>query len=121
MTYQGARAAAAEGEVKRVFAISKVRFDNTGHVTDVLWAEVNAKSNLDVSTPVAVPVADVVDAIHDGARVVAVFPARLGHLPEHAFEVVEHAHGSETIGLVKSTSINASLQPDLRDIATLDG
>jgi hypothetical protein len=120
MTYQGARAAAANSEVKRVFAVSKVRLDPSGHPTDVLWVEVNAGSNLDVSDAVTVPVADVVDALHDGARVVAVFPARLGHLPEHAFEVVEHAGGGETVGLTESTGLDASSRPSLRDMATLE-
>ncbi len=120
MTYQGARAAAAKGEVKRVFAVSKVRLDASGHPTHVLWVEVNAKSNLDVGKAVAVPVADVVDAIHDGARVVAVFQGRLGHVPERAFEVIEHAEGSETLGLIESSGLDESLHQSLHDMATLD-
>ncbi len=82
MSYQGARARPAANESGRVFAISKVRLSDAGRVTDVLWAEINAKSNLDIGPSTIVPVADVIDAIHDGAQVSAVFPARMGATPD---------------------------------------
>ena len=121
MTYQGARSAVAQSELRRVFVVSKVRLAAADNVTDVLWVEVDAGSNLDVGEPVVAPVADVVDAIHDGARVTAAFPAGLGLLPEHAFEVVKHGDGRETIGLTRSSAPHASAHAGLRDMATLDG
>lgn len=120
MTYQGARARAADSEIRKVFVVSKIRLDPSGHVTDVLWSEVNAKSNLDVGNEVVAPVADVVDAIHDGARVAAVFPVQQGHGPEHLFEVIERADGSETIALAKPAAPTSALQPALRDMARLN-
>ena len=100
MSYQGTRARSDGDEARRVFAISQVRLNDGGQVTEVLWSEINAKSNLDVGVPVVVPVADVIDAIHDGARVAAVFPARFGAMPDHAFEVIAFTTGLETIDLV---------------------
>ena len=82
-----------------MFAISKVRLDSDGRVTRVLWAEVNAASNLGVSNGVTAPVFEVVDAIHAGHQVLAHFSPGQAHLPERAFEVVEHADGRETIAL----------------------
>jgi hypothetical protein len=120
MTYQGARARPAASEASRVFAVSRVRLDAAGRVSDVLWSEVNPKSNLNVSAEVVVPVADVVDAVHDGARVIAVFPAQVSHVPERAFEVIEHADGVETIVLAAPSGTASSSQPTLRDIASLD-
>lgn len=121
MSYQGARARPEDDEIRRVFAISKVRLNEAGSVTDVLWAEISAKSNLDVGAAVIVPVADVIDALHDGARVAAVFPEQLGALPDHAFEVIEFADGVETIDLVGAHGTDPASHVHLRDLARLDG
>jgi hypothetical protein len=120
MTYQGTRAAAEQGESKRVFVVSKVRLGANGRVDDVLWVEVNARSNLDVGQPVVASVSEVVDAIHDGARVVAVFPDTCGNEPEHDFEVVEHPDSDETIGLINASASRYSGRPGLREMAALD-
>ena len=120
MTYQGARATAAQSEFRRVFVVSKVRLADDGQVADVLWVEVNARSNLDVGEPVVATVAEVIDAIHDGARVVAVFPGSGGNMPERDFEVVEHGNGNEIIGLVDASASPSSVKPGLREMATLD-
>lgn len=101
MSYQGARARSEDDETRRVFAISKVRLNGAGSVTDVLWSEINAKSNLDIGVSVVVPLADVIDAIHDGAQVSAVFPARFGAMPDYTFEVIEFTNGLETIDIVR--------------------
>ena len=121
MTYQGARARSEADETRRVFAVSKVRLNEVGSVTDVLWAEINAKSNLDIGASVVVPVADVIDAIHDGAQVSAVLPVQFGAMPDHAFEVIEFTNGLETIDLVGSHSASDKRHPELSDLAQLDG
>ena len=120
MTYQGARARPMESEERRVFAVSKIKLDASGHVSKVLWGEVNPKSNLDVGAQVIAPVADVIDAIHDGAQVLAVFPASLVHLLEQRFDVIEHEGGTETIALSPSAGANALAPPTLQDMARLD-
>jgi hypothetical protein len=116
MTYQGSRARAADDESKRVFEVSKIRLGADGRVSHVMWAEVDAPSDHDVSAPAIVPVADVVDAIHSGAQVAAVFAQPRGQLPDRGFIVVEHDDGRETIGFGGEPSPGR----DLRDIATLD-
>jgi hypothetical protein len=98
MTYQGTRARAADDESKRVFEVSKIRLAADGRISHVSWAEVDAPSDHDVSAPAIVPVADVVDAIHGGAKVAAVFAHSHSPLPERVFIVVEHDDGRETIG-----------------------
>jgi hypothetical protein len=120
MSYQGARARSEADETRRVFTVSKVRLNDVGSVIDVLWAEINAKSNLDIGESVVVPVADVIDAIHDGAQVSAVFPARFGALPDYAFEVIEFTNGLETIQLVGSLGAGEESRVDLNDLPRLD-
>lgn len=123
MTYQGARARPEASEVKRVFAVHKVRLDAKGRVGAVLWGEVDARANADVGASVVVPVADVVDAIHDGARVVAVFPASAGQgprAPDLLFELLEHDDGSESVTLSASHAPAGAPGPGLQDLARLD-
>jgi hypothetical protein len=121
MSYEGARARFEANEGRRVFAVSKVRLGASGEVTDVLWGEINAKSNLDVGASFVVPVADVIDALHDGAQVSAVFPGSLGAMPDHAFEVVEHPSGIETIALIAQAEGSSHHRAGLTDLARLDG
>jgi hypothetical protein len=85
-----------ETEAGRFFEVSKVRISADGHVSDVLWTEVQAGSDRALGVPVLATAADVVDAIHDGARVTAAFPAE-HRLPEREFLVVEHEDGRECI------------------------
>jgi hypothetical protein len=103
-------------ENARVFEVSKVRLGADGHVSDVLWAEVNAGSDLAVGARVMAPVAEVVDAIHDGAQVAAVFASSPARLPERDFVVVEHDDGREGI------SFDGAASPgrDLVDLVSLD-
>jgi len=103
MTYQGARARPEASEVRHVFAVSKVDLDAAGHVTAVMWAELDGKTNQPVGVAVRESVAEVVEAIHAGAQVEAYFPGdsaarRTGH-PERPFAVIEHPDGHETIAL----------------------
>jgi hypothetical protein len=114
--YQGARAQTAAKETRRVFAISKVRLDRHGRIAEVLWAEVNAKSNLSVSAAVQAPVSEVVDAIHAGHDVVALFPTMQAPQPERPFVIVDHDDGVETIAF-DGPDVPGR---DLRDIVTFD-
>ena len=82
-----------------VFAVSKVRLDPSGSITDVLWGVVDTKSNHWVSPEVVAPVAEVLDAIHKGDHVVALFPAENGHLPERQFVAIRGGDGTESVGL----------------------
>jgi len=99
MTYQGERARPTADGGGRAFEISKIRFGGDGQVRDVLWCEVLARSDRAAGAPVVVPVADVVDAIHDGAQVAAVFSRSVAPSPERRFVVVLHANGRESIAL----------------------
>lgn len=96
MTYQGERARSMASESGRSFEVSKVRIGKDGHVSEVLWGEVGARSDRPVSAAVLATAAEVVDALHDGARVSAVFSAER-RVPERSFVVVEHADGRECI------------------------
>jgi hypothetical protein len=96
MTYQGELARPMDTEAARYFAVSKVRIDSNGHVTDVLWSEMNAGSDRDIGAGVTATAAEVVDAIHDGAKVMAVFPPE-DRLPERPFVIVMHENGRECI------------------------
>ncbi|MEB0059730.1 MULTISPECIES: hypothetical protein [unclassified Variovorax] len=99
MTYQGERARPSATERGRFFAVSSVRLGGSGHVMDVCWREVNAASDLDVGASVVASAADVVDAIHDGAQVAAMFSGRSADLPQRLFIVIEHQDGTEALAL----------------------
>ena len=103
MTYQGERARQAATEVGRYFEVSKVRLDPDGHVTDVLWIEVDAGSNRAVGTPVVAAVAEVVDAIHDGAQVAATFDSTDPY-PRRPLVVIQHNDGRECIAIGGTTA-----------------
>ena len=120
MTYQGARARPLDDETKRFFSVSKIRLDSAGWATHVLWNEVNPKTNGDVGLPVVVPVADVVDAIRDGASVSAICLQPNVHLPEVGFEVIERWDGKDTIDLVKRSGADSARSVDMKMLAALD-
>ena len=82
-----------------VYAVSRVRLDKDGRVTDVLWGEVDTKTNQWATAESVAPVVEVVDAIHAGDQVFALFPTTHGHLPERRFIVVDYDSGWETIAL----------------------
>lgn len=103
MTYQGERARPMPTETGRYFEVSKVRIGPDGHVSDVLWSEVDAGQDRTVGAGVVATAAEVVDAIHDGAQVTAMFPAD-EHLPERTFVVVEHQDGRECIAFEGASS-----------------
>lgn len=101
MTYQGARSRPAVSETRPFFSVSKIRLDDAGFATRVLWSAVDSRSNLDVGNPIVVPVGDVIDALRDGAQLHAKFLPPHTHLPDHALEVVGRSDGSETIAMAK--------------------
>jgi hypothetical protein len=116
MTYQGERAREIATEKGRVFEVSKVRLGADGHVSEVLWGEVDAASDHEVGPRVLAPAAELVDAIHDGAQVVAVFPPSKRRLPERAFVIALHEDGRECI------AFGGALSPgrELADMASLE-
>jgi hypothetical protein len=85
-------------------------------VTEVLWGVIDQKSNHWVSPAELAPVAELVEAVHNGDQVLALFPANDGRLPEREFGVVEFDDGTETIELDAS---NAPA-PEIRDMVQLD-
>lgn len=46
-------------EMQRVYSVSRMFVNTACHVTDVLWDEVNAKSDLHVRSPALTPVAGI--------------------------------------------------------------
>jgi hypothetical protein len=113
MTYQGVRARPMATESGRSFEVSKVRIGPDGHVSDVLWGEVDPAADRVMAASAVATAAEVVDAIHDGARVMAVFPS---DLPERDFVVVEHRDGRLCIHFDGAPSPGR----DVTDIASLD-
>jgi hypothetical protein len=116
MSYQGVRARTADDESSRVFEVSKVRLAADGRISDVLWAEVESRSCHDVGARSVVPVADVIDAIHGGARVAAVFVIPGGRQPERFFVVTQNVGGGEAIRLDGAPSPGR----ELGDIESMD-
>lgn len=120
MTYQGERARPMATESGRFFEVQKLRIGADGHVSEVLWAEVNTAADRDLSPRVRASAAEVVDAIHDGAQVAAVFSPSAAHplqdRPDRAFVIVEHADGRECI------AFDDALSPgrQLGDVDSLD-
>lgn len=117
MTYQGERARPMPSQSGRFFEVSKVRIGTDGQVSDVLWGEIDTRSDRDVGARVLATAAEVVEALHDGAQVAAVFASLNGRLPERAFVVVAREDGRECI------AFDDALSPgrNLHDIDSLDG
>jgi len=109
MTAKGTHERIQSKEIARVFAVSGVRLDGTGQVADVLWNEVNEKSNLEVSGAMRAAASKVITAIHAGQQVLAVFPKTHGDRPDRSFVVREHADGRETLALDGPQAIGREL------------
>jgi len=101
----------------KVFAVSKVRLDKDGRVTDVYWGEVDTAKNDWAGPEKVAPVIDAVRAIHDGHAVFALFPSTHGHLPDRRFMVVDYDSGWETISLDGPPT----LEREVHDMARIDG
>ena len=113
--YQGARAQTDAPLIRRVFAVSKLRQDANGVVEEVLWTEVNRKSNLGLGAAVRAPVSEVVDAIHAGHEVIALFDTTQATEPERPFVIVNHRDGHKRVVLDGPDAAGR----DLQDIASL--
>lgn len=83
-----------------VFAVSKVRLDKDGRATAVFWGRVDTAKNQWATAEVVAPVREVVEAIHAGDQVFALFPSEHGHVPDRQFMVVDYDNGWETIALM---------------------
>ncbi|PTT80932.1 hypothetical protein DBR42_18625 [Pelomonas sp. HMWF004] len=121
MTYQGERARPLASDNSRFFEVSSVHISADGRISDLLWGEIDASSDRDVGQRVRASAAEVVEAIHAGTQVAAVFTAGPGHqgraLPERAFMVVQHADGHESLALAGGPSPGR----ELADMDQLDG
>ena len=82
-----------------VYAVSKVRLDEDGRVTDVFWGEVDTQKNDWAGPEADADVAKVVEALEAGDHVYSLFPSEHGHLPARRFMVVEYDDGRKTIAL----------------------
>jgi hypothetical protein len=109
MTAKGTHERIQAKDFIRVFAVSAVRLDAAAHVVEVLWAEINEKSNLGVATAVRAPASEVITAIHAGQQILAVFPKTRGHRPDRSFVVLEQKDGSETLALEGSNALDREL------------
>ncbi|PTT87729.1 hypothetical protein DBR42_11110 [Pelomonas sp. HMWF004] len=81
------------------FAVSKVRLDDSGRITAVLWGQVDTAQNRWATPEVVAPVAAAVDALHAGCRVFALFPSTYGHVPDREFVVADYDGGRKTLVL----------------------
>ena len=116
MTYQGARAREPVNEKARLFEISRVRLGADGHISEVLWGAVDAATGHDLGPRAMATVAEVVEAIHDGAEVLAVFSASSRRLPERLFVVTPLEDGAPRIALDGAPSPGR----DLADMASFE-
>ncbi|RQP21872.1 phosphatidylserine/phosphatidylglycerophosphate/cardiolipin synthase [Piscinibacter terrae] len=82
-----------------VHAVTKVRLDDDGRVTGVEWGRVDTINNQWETGPAVADVIDVVDAIHAGDAVFALFSTAAGMVPGQRFITVAYATGWETITL----------------------
>ena len=83
----------------KTFAVSKVRLDEDGRITDVYWGEVDVGRNDWAGPEHESPVMEAVRALNDGHQVFALFETTHGHLPERRFIVVDYDGAWQTIGL----------------------
>ena len=81
------------------YAVSQVRIDGHQRVSEVVWGQVDTSSNRWATDETRAPVAEVVDAIHNGDPVFALFLGEDGHTPQRRFVAVEHDDGEESIVL----------------------
>jgi hypothetical protein len=120
MPYRGTKARKQSDETPRLFAVSAVILDASGYVAFVRWGEVtskvHSKTPTHAETEMLSPVSDVVEAIHSGDQVVAVFPSRMLKMPDRAFKVVRLEDGRRVLALEGL----AVFEGELADIAILE-
>jgi len=98
-------------------AVSQIRLDARQRVSEVVWGQVDTAGNCWASDEMRAPVADVVEALHNGDAVFALFRGADGHLPQRRFIAVEHDDGEETIAL----DGRAGSGPGLEAMDRIDG
>jgi len=116
MTYQGERSRPMATENGRYFEVSKLRMGTDGQVSEVLWCEASMGSDHALGTRVVAAASEVVDAMHDGAQVAAVFSSQ-DRCPARSFTIVEQADGRECLAFDGAPSPGRNLA----DIETLEG
>jgi hypothetical protein len=99
------------------FAVAKVRLDQGGRITAVLWGQVDTGRNVWATPEVVAPVAAAVDALNIGDQVFALFPSVHGHLPDRQFVVADYDGGRKTIVLDGPTAY----EREVHDMDRLDG
>jgi hypothetical protein len=99
------------------FAVSKVELDPTGHITAVLWGQVDIRKNAWAAPEVLVPVAAAVHALHAGHHVVAMFPSLHGHVRDRSFVVGYYDGDHKTIVLDGPTTYEC----EVHDMDRIDG
>lgn len=119
MTYRGERARELPTEQSRVFEVSRARLTADGQVQDVMWREVNTASGLNVGAAVLATSAEVMDAIHDGAGVVALFKTSGSRLRKRPLVVVVRPEGGEHLAF-EGPPIQGRELVDLRRFEPLD-
>jgi hypothetical protein len=92
------------------YAVSQMQLDARQRVSEVVWGQVDTVSNRWATDEVRAPVADVVEAIHNGDPVFALFRGNDGHLPRQRFVVLEHDDGEESIVLEGPAVSGSDLQ-----------
>ena len=101
----------------RTFAVSKVELDPAGRITAVFWGQVDTVRNVWATPELVAPVAAVVDALHAGDQVFALFPSVHGHVPDRQFVVADYDGGRKTIVLDGPTAY----EREVHDMDRLDG
>jgi hypothetical protein len=72
MTYRSPTSSTGRWRKTEFISVSEISLNSAGWATEVLWCEANAKSDDEVVAPVVVPVAEVLDAIHDGVHMATI-------------------------------------------------
>lgn len=100
----------------RTFAVSKVRLDSAGRITEVYWGPVDTDRNDWAADETVAPVTAAVDALHAGYQVFALFPSAHGHLPDRQFVVADYDGTRQTIVLDGPTAY----EREVHDMDRLD-
>lgn len=83
----------------KVHAVAKVRLDDDGRVTGVEWGPVDTLTNEWHTEPQIADVQEVVDALHRGEDVYALFATSHGMMPMRRFRTVTYDNGWQTVNL----------------------
>ena len=105
------------GDHMTTFAVSRVRLDDGGRITAVLWGEVDTVRNSWATPEIVAAVAAAVDALRAGDLVFALFPSTHGHVPERRFVIADYDGDRETIVLDGP----ATHEREVHDMDRLDG